>query len=316
MHVLVFDIGGTKTRAGVFDVARSVLVRSKTVPTPNHLERPQRSFAELRAELVGLMDELAAALDPGRTARRVSVAFAGPVDQAGNVLAAPTVWGTTLTSPCPLARELEQVWPHARVRVINDVTAAGHRYLSPGRRDFAVITVSSGIGHKVFVNGAVALGANARGGEIGHLRVDDSSDAPVCECGGRGHLGAIASGRGVLQRARQTTGRTELTNAELVPAFHDRQSWAVDAVQRGAVALGLGLAAMHLAIGLERFILIGGFATALGEPYRKLVAEAAMTRCWSGATGDWSSWVELGAEDDHSGLIGAGLASIAEEHAP
>ncbi len=311
---LVFDIGGTKTRAGLFDGARSVLVRSVTAATPNHLDFPDRSFDQLRSELLNLMEQLGAELAEPRGVEQVSVAFAGPVDEAGNVMAAPTVWGTRLDRPYWLARDLRERWPGARVAVMNDVTAAGYRYLTASSEDYCIVTVSSGIGQKVFLGGKPEVGRRGHGGELGHLRVDDSLEAPLCECGGRGHLGALASGRGVLQQARLEIGRPELTSAELVAAFRHEERWAVEVIRRGAAPLGLALAAMHLAVGLNRFILYGGFALALGEPYRALVANAAAGRCWDGSR-DWSAWVELGVNDDQSGLIGAGLAQVIQERA-
>ncbi|MCH8855553.1 MAG: ROK family protein, partial [Proteobacteria bacterium] len=57
------------------------------------------------------------------------------------------------------------------------------------------------MGHKVFLGGEPAVGPHGRGGEMGHLRVDFTESAPRCECGGVGHLGAIASGRGTLMEA-------------------------------------------------------------------------------------------------------------------
>lgn len=305
MQTLVFDVGGTKTRAGLFDPAQSVLLRSACAATPNHLEYPDASFDDLRGRLLALMHRMGNDLAAGPVSA-VNVAFAGPVDPHGNVLAAPTIWGDLQTHPLRLDRELRRGWPAARVVCLNDVTAAGYRYRRTSDDEFCIVTVSSGIGNKVFAGGRPLLGRAGAGGELGHLRVDDSPDAPLCECGGKGHLGAVASGRGVLESARAIRGPA-LTSPELVAAFLRGEGWATSVVERGAVPLGWALAAVHLAMGIERFVLIGGFALALGEGYRKLVASAAQSRTWNGS-GDWLARVELGVDDDLSGLIGAGLA--------
>ena len=314
MAQLVFDVGGTKTRAGLYDPIRSGLVRIVSAATPNHLDFPESPFEELRARLLSLMRRLAGELTDGGAVEGVAVAFAGPVDGSGKVLAAPTLWGAPLASPYGLSDDVARLWPKARVRVFNDVTAAGYRYLRPGE-DFCIVTVSSGIGNKVFVGGSPMLGANARGGELGHLRVVETDDAPVCECGGRGHLGAVSSGRAVLGHARRSApapGGRALTSGDLVAAFRRGEPWATGIVAHGAAPLGWALAAMHMAVGIERFVLVGGFALALGEGYRRLVAGAAASRCWDGR-GDWESWVELGVDDDAAGLIGAGIAGLPRE---
>ena len=103
----------------------------------------------------------------------------------------------------------------------------------------------------------------------------------------------------------QVRDAATLTSGDLAAAFRRGERWAVEVVGRCAAPLGWALAAMHLGLGIERFVLFGGFALALGEPYRALVSSAAGQRCWSG---QGSFTVELGIDDDWSGLIGAGLA--------
>ncbi|HEX4381440.1 MAG TPA: ROK family protein [Myxococcales bacterium] len=308
MPTLVFDIGGTKTRAGLFDCGQSALTQSVCTPTPNHLDYPAATFQELRERLVISMHRLAGEIVEDSQVTQLNVAFAGPIDAEGKVLAAPTIWGALQRSPHPLHEDLKSRWPNARVSMMNDVTAAGYRYRRSREDEFCIVTVSSGIGNKVFSNGRPLLGKRGAGGELGHLRVDESPDAPLCECGGRGHLGAVSSGRAVLDYAR-ANGRESLTNPELVKAFRRGEPWAVAVIAHGAAPLGWALAAMHLGLGLERFILVGGFALALGETYRLLVAQSAAARAWDG-TADWSGRVELGVNDDFSGLIGAGIAGL------
>lgn len=312
MH-LVFDIGGSKTRAASFDARTHALLAPAVTPTPNHLDFPAASFDDLRCRLISAMERLAREVAGSAAVARVDVAFAGPLDGEGRIVAAPTLWGTRLQRHYVLQDDLRLLWPRARIGVLNDVTAAGYRYCRPGE-DFCIVTVSSGIGHKVFIGGRPAVGVRGAGGEIGHLRVDESLDAPVCECGGRGHLGAIASGRGVLLQARRRDGNEALGSGDLVAAFRRGEGWAAEVVTRSAVPLGSALAAMHLGVGVERFVLVGGFALALGEQYRRSVAAAASARCWSGDA-DWLTRVELGIDDDHSGLIGAGIAGAIQEEA-
>lgn len=317
MASIVFDIGGTRTRAGVVN-ARHTLARTTTAATPNHLDFPDASFGQLRDQLLALMHRLGAELAGGEDVESVTVAFAGPVAPGGAVLAAPTVWGALMPSPYPLHEDLARLWPGARIRILNDVTAAGYRYLRSRDEDFCIVTVSSGIGSKVFAGGKPMVGRKGLGGELGHLRVDESKDAPICECGGRGHLGAVASGRAVLALARSSAPREvrghALTSGDVVGAFHRREEWAVELIERAAAPLGWALGAMHLGVGVDRFVLFGGFALALGERYRRLVAEAARVRCWD-TPGDWDSRVELGVNDDHSGLMGAAIAGAMHEGA-
>jgi glucokinase len=95
--------------------------------------------------------------------------------------------------------DLKRIFSPLPVYLSNDLTAAGFRYVKQELDSFCVITVSTGIGSKVFINGLPQLGPKGTGGEIGHAKVLFSEDAPVCDCGEPGHLQAIASGRGVLE---------------------------------------------------------------------------------------------------------------------
>ena len=104
MATLVFDIGGTRTRAGLFNARTSTLVRSVTAATPNHLDFPESSFEQLSEQLLALMHRLGTELVDHRAVSEIGVAFAGPIGPAGDVLAAPTIWGTRLASPASVLR--------------------------------------------------------------------------------------------------------------------------------------------------------------------------------------------------------------------
>ena len=285
-----------------------------------HAVRFQDGLTELFERLIHDMNQLADTVLNGESASEVSVAFAGPVTDNGVVLAAPTIRGKGAEGIDVLSR-LRQLWPGSKVSLLNDVTAAGYRYLRDESDDLCIVTVGSGIGNKVFVQGNPITGTAARGGELGHLRVDNSPDAVRCDCGGRGHLGGIASGRGALDLAKQYAQREpqgfsisslaksgaagNLTNADLVRAFHEGDTWTVSLIRTIAQSLGQVLAGVHLSVGTERFVIFGGFGLALGETYRRFLAEYAAEHSWNVGQ-DWNSMIELGKNDDYSGLIGAG----------
>lgn len=308
--LLVFDIGGTTTRAGIYDPVADCLVRSLCCPTP-----AERLFASL--------PEIAARLDLP-CPHAVSVAFPGPVDPQGNAFRAPTIWPSR-AGPVPVTRELEVLWPGAGIFVANDVTAAGMSYRRRTDETYCVVTVSSGIGNKVFVRGRPVVGPGGRGGEIGHLRVDSSPEAPRCDCGAQGHLGALASGRASAWHARRMAARDPeglarsvlvgdpeaIDNRRLAAAFRAGDAWAAGLVTAMAAPLGCALAAIHSIVGVERFVVMGGFAEALGPAYLDLLAHAAAPCAWDLGQ-DWRGMLELGEAQDEAGLIGAGRLALLE----
>ena len=259
--------------------------------------------------------------------RNVAIAFAGPADETGRVYAAPTVWGDRLDRPVDLRRFLKDDWPESNLQILNDVTAAGYRYLRHATDDLCITTVGSGIGNKVFLDGVPRTGPNGRGGEIGHIRVDDRPGANRCECGGVGHLGGIGSGRGTLATAKKLAHRDlakfersslanhcdgsplGLRNEHIVQSFRGGDEWTMELLRQVAMPLAQVFATIHLAIGVERFVVYGGFGIALGEGYRQLLVDAASCCCWDVGQ-EWSTMIELGVDDDLSGLIGAGRAAM------
>jgi glucokinase len=322
---IVFDVGGTQLRAARWDAESAWLSPPHVVPAPSYIRYPDLSWLDLRGRLVAEMSALRAALDPAGQAGSVMVAFPGPVDQQERVLAAPTLWANGGPYPYALADDLRNAWPGTSVHVLNDVAAAGYRYMRDEADAFCIVTVSTGIGNKVFVGGRPFVGPRARGGEIGHVVVDPSPDAPACDCGGQGHLGAFASGRGLLQRAREEAERSPeafrrsilvrdvglepsgLTAEALARAYRVEDDWATQRVNQGANALAGVLATIHLAIGVERFVLIGGFALGLGRRFADTVCAMIDARCWRGSTRTVS--VALGEDDGRCVLIGAGRAA-------
>ncbi len=329
--VLTFDVGGTSTRAGIYHPVADRVVASRKVPTPSFHALGVPPGPDLRAHLYAAMRELGRSLFPEAPPTAVAVGFPGPMDREGRIAAVPTVWGDDPTLPPSEVRDsIESLWPEAGVYLMNDVTAASHRYLRTSADDLCVITVSTGIGHKVVCDGRVRTGPNGRGGEIGHWRVSRDPNAPVCQCGGRGHLGALASGTATAHHLSKLAatqpdlfdrsalafawdpehGRVD--NEAFVAAFHEDDPLAVRVVGEMAALLGDAVATLHLGVGVERFVLIGGFALALGDRYRARVEAAAALGSWRGGLETVVS-VELGAADDESGLLGAGRYAAAWE---
>ncbi|MCX7338447.1 MAG: ROK family protein [Alphaproteobacteria bacterium] len=318
---LTFDIGGTHLRGARYCSTSGKIVAERKITSPTYVNSGGALVAleKLCQNLRTLGQDLF--LKPPRA---VCLAFPGPVTRDGSILAAPSLFGEKL--PVHNATQLlrENFWDSVPMFVLNDVTAAGYRYVTSERQNLCIITVSSGIGSKIFIDGKPLIGSGY-GGEIGHFQADDSPDAPLCDCGGRGHLNAMASGRGVLALAKDTAlrdwanfessylfqllpqkGIGALDTFLLAKAFHAQDPWTLSVVKMGTKWLGRQMALIHLAIGIDSFVIIGGFAKALGEPYRQLLIDVVESSSWN--TGHrWQDMIQLGHPDDLDGLTGAGV---------
>ncbi|WP_234393157.1 ROK family protein [Streptomyces pactum] len=319
----VLDVGGTTLRTGSYDPVTAAVSRVRRVPVEGMARHPEDSVAGLQRRVVDQIVHEVGRHTAGTAPRAVGVAFAGPISAGGLVLAAPTVWGRR-GDPLPLGQLLTER-TGVPVVVVNDLTAAAWRYAATETEPFCLITVSSGIGNKVFRGGEVLLDADGHGGELGHWVCDPSPGAPLCDCGARGHLGAVASGRGVLAAVRRAAdadpagfarsrlaarcgGRVPgIDNPAVAAAVREGDEFTTQVLRGTLTHLAQAIGAVFTSVGVCRYIVMGGFALAVGERYRELlVGELVRLGCFGLNADAVDAMVSLGKPDDDHGLIGAG----------
>jgi len=274
--VLAIDIGGTKLALGLVDAAGTILARDE-IPT-HAAEGPGRILARLLDTARTMLERAGPAL----AVRRAGIACAGPLDrQAGLILNPPNLPGWTRIA---LVEQVQQALGLPAV-LDNDANAAalGELQYGAGRgaRSLVYLTVSTGIGGGIILEGRLWHGLGDSAGEIGHMTIDP--DGPPCGCGNRGCLEALASGPAIARRAREALqgGRpsrlrdlAEATAADVVRLAREGDALASE-VWAGAVqALALGVGAAITILAPERVIIGGGVAQAgdaLFEPVRREV---------------------------------------------
>lgn len=293
MSTLLFDLGGTYLRAGLLTAHSTVEhVRKWPIRSVVHGLEP----AAIWNGVLGRIASFQADVVPENHSDAPSVvSFPGPVVDRRRTLQAPTVVGPE-SGEVDFAAEVERVTRN-RVIVLNDVSAAAWRISELfAINRFLVVTVSSGVGSKIFdrYHPLGVLDGTAYAGEIGHVVVDDSADAPQCDCGARGHLGAISSGRGIERQVRRLArvrgggfansvlatrfgaSPENLNNHDhIVPAVLAGDEWTTGIVKQCTRPLVRSLLTVALGCGLERIFVIGGFASALGECYLQLLRQLA-----------------------------------------
>jgi C7-cyclitol 7-kinase len=288
MPAIVVDAGGTNLRLAVAS-DDGELQHIAREPIANYLRQRYEKIWDAIADAIARYCSFADSL--GETGDLLIVAVPGPVADNSRLIAAPTIDGRRRHVPDLYTNLSEKT--NRRIYLLNDVSAAAWclSERAPYSR-FIVVTVSSGIGSKVVdrVHPARVLDNDPFAGEIGHLVIDASVNAPRCDCGGRGHLGAISSARGTLRLARKTAAehpqrfadsllfRTfridprRMTNEDhLVPAALLGDPWALDVITRAAEPLARVLASTIIGAGLERAVVMGGFAQQLGSTYRAIL---------------------------------------------
>lgn len=252
-------------------------------------------------------------------------AFPGPVANGRAVCGAPTLVGRAMVPDLAaiLAEALQR-----EVIILNDVSAAAWYFAQKLQCDrFAVVTISSGIGAKLFDRRHPhgVFDELPYAGEIGHLVVDRTPDAPICGCGGRGHLGSVASGHGIERSARRLALlepeqfaasacstlfgalASSLNNEQhLVPAALIGDSWALGVIRETARPLATVLLTLVVGAGLEQIVFMGGFAQRLGNRYLSAVRTALRETADAGpAECDVEGMLSICGTDEEPGLLGA-----------
>jgi glucokinase len=215
MTVLGLDVGGTKLAAGVVTGDGRVLSRRVI---PSHADEGPMPMIERLVELghavVGDSAVPWAAIDA------IGIACGGPLDpRAGIILSPPNLPGW---DHIPLAKLVSAALGRPTA-VENDATAGAlaEWWFGAGRSraidDLVYLTISTGIGGGLVIDGEIYRGATGNAGELGHLTVDRHGRA--CKCGRRGCLEAYASGTNIAARAREALATGERSSLATLSAI-------------------------------------------------------------------------------------------------
>jgi glucokinase len=256
-QVFAVDLGGTYLRIALVD-------RCGTIHQQLKQRTPRGSSPDL------IVDALAAAADKwssnGRPIAAASIMVPGTVDNNNAVVVqAPNL--PSLTN-FPLQAVLEERfgWP---VLLENDANAAavGEMWLGAARgcRDVVSVTLGTGVGGGVILDGELWRGAHGSAGEIGHTTVDPFSGLK-CKCGNVGCLELFASATAIVRMTRENlpqfpqsvlTGE-ELTAERVYDAGREGDELALSVFKKFGTYLGIGLANLINIIDPEIIVIAGG----------------------------------------------------------
>ncbi|MDT3396113.1 ROK family protein [Streptomyces sp. B1866] len=259
-HVVVgMKIGPAQVSGVVTDMAANVLARDeRPIDDPG----PETALSAAAALASGLLDQA-----PQAAADRVlgvGVGVSGHVDSAAGVCRYSALLGWTKVDVAGPLSEATGLM----VTVNNDVNTlvVAERWFGQGRDvdSFAVVTVGPGIGCGLLLGGSLYGGASGMAGELGHLPLDPYG--PMCSCGRRGCLEALAGDRTVLRHLHDAgiTGVTTITEAiALARGEHSATRTVVRAAfAEAGTALGRGLAGLCNLLNLQKIIIAGEGAVA------------------------------------------------------
>ena len=264
-YVMGIDIGGTNTVFGIVD-ARGTVIASSSIKTQKHAK-----FEDYLDELYTEAMRLIKANDAEDKIHGIGIGapnanyYSGCIDNAVNL-----PW----PSPIPLAQMVSEKFG-IPVAVTNDANAAAMGEMTYGAarglKDFIMITLGTGVGSGIVINGQVVYGHDGFAGELGHV-IMKRNNGRLCGCGRTGCLEAYCSATGVARTAREfleirkepsllrNIPISDITSKDVYDAAVAGDQLAKEVFDYTGEILGEALADMTVFSSPEAFILFGGLA--------------------------------------------------------
>jgi glucokinase len=263
--MLGIDIGGTKTAAAVLHLQTGEVRSRLTIPT--EAERgPEISLQRIRELVKATVRQ--AGLEMSQIGG-IGIGCAGPLDSARGRIQNPFTLPTW--EDVPIVDDLVAAFGLPTL-LVNDAHAAalGEYWMGAGKgsRNMLYITISTGIGGGIIVDGKLLRGVGLMAGEAGHHVID--MHGPLCYCGARGCWEMLASGTAIARMAQERAteqsliwqlagGQQQTISAEIVSdAARQGDSTARQIMEETAEYLGIGIANLMNILGPDVIVLGGG----------------------------------------------------------
>ena len=260
------DVGGTTIKMGLFETDGTLLEKWE-IPTDTS-EKGAHILQDIAATVHGKMVEKDLTKD---MVEGIGIGVPGAVDKDGVVNRAVNLgWDVV-----PLAEELERL-SGMKVKVGNDanVAALGENWMGSGKgyNSIVMVTLGTGIGGGIIIDGKILTGANGAAGEIGHMIVNEQ-EIEACNCGHYGCIEQYASANGLVNVAEKyiaahRTVETELdlnagfTAKDVCDAAKAGDKAGLAAVEESMRLLGKAMASVSCVIDPQVFVVGGGLSKA------------------------------------------------------
>lgn len=278
-YVIGLDMGGTNSVFGIVDqrglIKSQTVIKSQGYPLFEDYVKAAVEALQPALETVGGI-EMIRGMGIGAPNGNF---YTGTIENAANLS-----WRGTV----PLAQAFEEALG-IPVRVTNDANAAAMGEMTygvaRGMKNFIMITLGTGVGSGIVVDGKVVYGSDGFAGELGHFVIDHSSAGRSCGCGRSGCLETYCSATGVARTAREVLATTDapsllrelqpeaITSFDVFQAAERGDKAAIEVFERTGRLLGASCADFATFNTPEAFVFFGGLTKA-GEYLMKPLREA------------------------------------------
>ena len=281
------DVGGTTIKHGLFDAVKEELLESWEIPTRTE-ENGRYILEDIAAAVKAKLKERS--IDPAEVAG-LGIGVPGPVLEGGIVNHAVNLhWGVV-----NVREILSGLLDGMMVKVGNDanVAALGEQWKGGGQgyRNVIVVTLGTGVGGGIILDGKIVPGSHGAGGEIGHMKVEDH-EPDACNCGKHGCLEQYTSANGIVRVTRRELENSgaatvlknceELSSKAIFDAARNGDEFAAAMVDAFGKRLGEAIAQIAAVVDPEAVVIGGGVSKAGGivlEAVEKYFTPAAFHAC-------------------------------------
>jgi len=289
------DIGGTSTKIGLADAENKLLATGKV--ETDYTKSPKELIGEIAAGVLRLLDENDIVMDQ---CSGVGIGVPGTVNRKnGEVLYSNNLKWENIN----LAEEMGRYLP-LPIRIANDADCAtlGEAAAGAGKGydNLVMLTLGTGVGGGVIINGKLFTGSLQGGSELGHIVIKDKGRA--CTCGRKGCLEAYASATAMRQSAAEVYGNP-MEPLDIFQAAKDNDKEAQKIVEQYIEDLGTGIINI-VNIFRPEILLLGGGIAAQGEVLLKPIRERMKKECFGGNHGEIPE-IRIASLGNEAGMIGA-----------
>ena len=259
------DIGGTAVKAGLFNTEGKILNQwdfsTQRTEDGKDILRDVAKFIKAKIEELQI---------PVESVMGVGVGIPGPVTDEGQVLMLANLGLANFN----IEKEMSEM-TGLKVKAGNDanVAAMGEYWMGGGKgyKNLVLVTLGTGVGGGIILNGHILSGSNGAAGEIGHIHVNDV-ETGSCGCGKKGCLEQYASATGIVKLAKMYLAETEEPSAlrgcddisakMIFDCAKDGDKLSMKAVEKACYYLGLAMAHIAQVVDPEAFVIGGGVSKA------------------------------------------------------
>lgn len=300
---LGIDLGGTTAKLAVVTenakIAKEGLVATSGFPNP--------------AQLATKLAETCKRLVVGKKVAKVGIGVAGDIDsKRGVVRVSPNLGWKNV----PLGKLMQQKLK-VPVVVENDANAAAWGFyktqVPSSVKNLIVLTLGTGVGGGIIIDGKLLSGATGSAGEVGHMIIEENG--PLCNCGNRGCLETYVGGPHLIKKVKvdlekgqksslQNIAIDEITPRILADAANHGDTYALSIWDEVGHALGMGIGDLIYILNPEMIVFTGGIAQSkdlILKPLQRTLAKRAFK------TPIQAVKIKIADNAPHVGVIGASL---------